>query len=288
MRAPCLAGLEAVAGQHDAGLDQLFVKLPHLGQFCGGGHHACFGLFGRLDNRHNTHGWFSFECCGEARLPFATDRLFPRSIYTSNKQPLKSTRVLRRPKIVCEVRAKHGAVFVDGRGPIIAHIPPTSRKSPHFQEVPHLQEVVRRAAAPVCRSIKRIRWLVVLWRVTAHVPSSRDANMCAAPILIFLSPRAKRMVKCRLLCRPQVGFYPPSLLPKRPRLPLPMRQVPLSLEPGRCCLPQHPPPTPSDRCCGAATIAPAKSRKSPKSKKSRFRQSCYSIRTRKPPRRQLP
>ena len=49
------AGLQPVAGQHHAGLDQLLVERPHLRQLFRGRHHARFRFLRGLDDHHETH-----------------------------------------------------------------------------------------------------------------------------------------------------------------------------------------------------------------------------------------
>ena len=50
------ARLQALAGQHDAGLHQLLVELAHLCEQLGAGHHAGFRALVGLDDDHEPHG----------------------------------------------------------------------------------------------------------------------------------------------------------------------------------------------------------------------------------------
>src|SRR6266481_1370879 len=50
-----LAGVQALARQHHAGLDQLLVELPHLGQDLLVGKSACFRVLVGLDDHHESH-----------------------------------------------------------------------------------------------------------------------------------------------------------------------------------------------------------------------------------------
>ena len=49
------AGLQPVAGQHHARLDELLVERPHLRQLLRGRHHARFRFLRGLDDHHETH-----------------------------------------------------------------------------------------------------------------------------------------------------------------------------------------------------------------------------------------
>src|SRR5215813_9653228 len=47
--------LQALAGLHDAGLDQLLVEVPHLGQRLMGRQHTRLGILGRFHDHHDSH-----------------------------------------------------------------------------------------------------------------------------------------------------------------------------------------------------------------------------------------
>jgi hypothetical protein len=49
------AGMQPVAGQHHARLHELLVVFPHVGEELLAGHHACFTLFARFDDDHESH-----------------------------------------------------------------------------------------------------------------------------------------------------------------------------------------------------------------------------------------
>src|SRR5262245_51144267 len=50
------AGLQALAREHDTGLDQLFVELRHVGQFLFRWQYPRFGLLVGFDDHHESHG----------------------------------------------------------------------------------------------------------------------------------------------------------------------------------------------------------------------------------------
>ncbi len=52
--------LKALARQHDAGLDQLFVELPHFGEDLLVGEGARLGVFCGFDDNHESHRNASF------------------------------------------------------------------------------------------------------------------------------------------------------------------------------------------------------------------------------------
>ena len=54
-RLPFELGLEPLAREHHAGLDQLLVELPHLGQELLARHHARLGVLVCLDHHHESH-----------------------------------------------------------------------------------------------------------------------------------------------------------------------------------------------------------------------------------------
>src|SRR5690606_3763656 len=67
-RAP-RAGVEPLAREQDAGLDQFLVVAAHRLELFGGRHDAGLGLLVRLDQDHEAHGWSLPEVlsCGGAR-----------------------------------------------------------------------------------------------------------------------------------------------------------------------------------------------------------------------------